>query len=243
MIPSPEAPEQPEAARVIPQALGVISSLGGVATLIVGGGRLVALATGLGAILLGVYIVLQRWSVRVDWAIAAAFAIGIAGAGVFGYALAARTTAPHSQPGEAQSQNPGRITETGSPAGQSSSSMPAPSADRPSTTPAATYLADMAPVDGGLGWQDGSRTVNAHVYKRSVVGSTCSAGDDPEETFNLGRQFTRFRATIGMADDAPTDSETRFTVIVDGKPLFARTVTLGEDAPIDIRLNKGLRLA
>jgi hypothetical protein len=247
---SDTAPAGEPSARFIPQSLGLIADVAGVSALIIGGGTSVVFATTLGAVLAGAYIVWKRWRKSIDVAVVIGFVIAVAGAGVFGYALAELRAGP-ARPPTALPVQPD-LRKNGANNAQPEQLNPdlSVTGDKPSNStalssaPEASWLADMTAVDGGGNWEHGARTVNAKRYERSVVGSTCSGnfGTDDHEAFNIGRQFGRFQATNGIADDAPTDAATRFTVIVDNKEIFRRDLRLGEQAEVDVPVANGLRL-
>jgi hypothetical protein len=243
----PIGSEKKPNARLIPQAVGGIADVAAVSALLTGGGEPIVLVGSLGAILAGSYIVWKRWGGYVDRTLVAGVTIAAAGSGVFGYAL----TKPSAERGAASSiasAQDGATDNGRSPGshGQLATSRsvagPAISNDTEMSPVGPKWLVDIKKVDGGSGWESGTRTVNAKIYEHSVVGSTCSAGDDANESFNLGRQFQRFQATVGMADDTPTGAATQFTVIVDDKQIFNRDVRLGEQAVVDVSVAGGLRL-
>ncbi|MEV4482049.1 NPCBM/NEW2 domain-containing protein [Micromonospora coxensis] len=225
--------------RLLPQGVGVIADVAAVAALLAGGGRPIVWAGSLGAVLAGSYLLVRRLGQPVDRTAVVGLVVAVVGAGIFGYALrpsppagpAQQTTAaPHTTDPTTNSSLPG--TTAGSP-------TPGTSA---ADTPAETWLADLAAVDGGEGWRHGAATVAGTEHRRSVIGSTCSSTQAGHESFNLARRYSRFRSTIGMPDDAPNGTHTRFRVIVDRKVLFQQDLRLGDTATVDVAVGNGLRL-
>ena len=184
-------------------------------------GKPIVLVGSLGAVLAGSYVIMRCFGRPLDRTALMGLVIAVVGAGMCGYALGEQRSVLPAQAGTTPQQIPGHRVP----------------ADDPTTTTAraqeVTWLADIASVDGGEGWRHGASTIEARAYERSVIGSTCFETDDTAEAFNLGKRFQRFHAIIGMADDAPTASATRFTVFVDGQVVFTRDLVLGEIAEID----------
>ncbi|MEV4490353.1 NPCBM/NEW2 domain-containing protein [Micromonospora coxensis] len=234
--------------RLLPQGVGVIADVAAVAALLAGGGRPIVWAGSLGAVLAGSYLLVRRLGQPVDRTAVVGLVVAVVGAGIFGYALrpsppagpAQQTTAtPHSTDPTAGSPTPGATTNSTAPGATAGSPTPGASA---ADTPAETWLADVAAVDGGEGWRHGAATVAGTEHPRSVIGSTCSSTHDGHESFNLARRYSRFRSTIGMPDDAPNDAHTRFRVLVDRKVLFQQDLRLGQTATVDVGVRNGLRL-
>ncbi|WP_432921670.1 NPCBM/NEW2 domain-containing protein [Microbispora sp. CA-135349] len=229
-----EAPAKPSA-RLLPQAVGVVADVAAVAALLAGGGVAIVWTASFGAVVAGVYLVWRRWGEQVDRTLLAGFVIAVAGAGVFGYATATRTSQDAGSPSSAQKIDEG---------GAAASLKERAAEERTGAAPpaGASWLVDMEMVEGGQGWERGSRTVGAEVFPHSVVGSTCFSTYDQDASFNLGRRFRRFQATVGLPDDAATGSVTRFTVSLEDRQLFSRDLRLGERARVDVPVTGGLRL-
>jgi serine/threonine protein kinase len=183
---------------------------------------------------------------RSTW-IAATLAV-VATAAVF-LTLASTTTLFANSPSSETTRPPDSELTPQSPVDGPSASAPATVSDQGGddgddneTAAQTVWLVDLSPVDGGFGWETGSRTVTAETYERSVVGSTCSSSDDPEIAYNIGAAYTRFRAVVGNTDDAPTDVKTRFEVEVDDQTAFSRDLALGETAEVDVDVEGAIRL-
>ncbi|SCG35594.1 NPCBM/NEW2 domain-containing protein [Micromonospora coxensis] len=228
--------------RLLPQGVGVIADVAAVAALLAGGGRPIVWAGSLGAVLAGSYLLVRRLGQPVDRTAVVGLAVAVVGAGIFGYALRPSPPAgPAQQTTTAPRSADPTTSVTGSPTPGAPTGSPAPGASE-ADTPAQTWLADLAAVDGGFGWRHGTATVNGKEHPRSVIGSTCSSANDDHESFNLGKRYSRFRATVGLAEDAPDDAHTRFRVLVDRKVLFQRDLRLGQTATVEIGVRNGLRL-
>ncbi|MGW5265646.1 NPCBM/NEW2 domain-containing protein [Microbispora sp. NPDC004025] len=231
-----EAPAKPNA-RLLPQAVGVVADVAAVAALLAGGGVAVVWTASFGALVAGAYILWRRWGEQVDRTLLAGFAVAVAGAGMFGYAAATRPSQDAGSPAPVQ-----RVDEGAAANSSGETTAPAQEQTGAATSPGTTWLVDMPTVDGGEGWERGSRTVGAKVFPHSVVGSTCFSADDSDVSFDLGRRFRRFQATVGLADDAHSGSRTRFTVFLEGRQLFSRDLRLAEQARVDVPVAGGLRL-
>ncbi|MFI6326858.1 NPCBM/NEW2 domain-containing protein [Micromonospora chersina] len=217
----------PRHARLLPQGVGVVADVAAVAALLAGGGRPIVLAASAGAVLTGAYLLVRRLGQPVDRTALVGLAVAVAGAAIFGYAL---RTAPAPAPDAAA-----REGGAAAPAAATTSAAPPPDG-------ATTWLFDLPPVEGGQGWRQRAATVSGKRYEQSVVASTCYATNDEAESFNLGKRYTRFQATVGVADTAPNDYRTRFTVLVDGEAVFQRELALGNTAAVDVPLTGALRL-
>ncbi|MEU9829633.1 NPCBM/NEW2 domain-containing protein [Micromonospora chersina] len=217
----------PRPARLLPQGVGVVADVAAVAALLAGGGRPIVLAASAGAVLTGGYLLVRRLGQPVDRTALVGLAVAVAGAAIFGYAL---PTAPAPASDAA-------AREGGAAAPTTATTSAAPPPDG-----ATTWLFDLPPVEGGEGWRQRAATVSGKRYEQSVVASTCYATNDGTESFNLGKRHTRFHATVGVADDAPDDNRTRFTVLVDGEAVFRRELGLGDTAAVDVPLTGALRL-
>ncbi|WP_439427545.1 NPCBM/NEW2 domain-containing protein [Micromonospora sp. LA-10] len=235
-ITAPEHGTPPRPARLLPQGVGVIADVAAVATLLTGGGRPIVLAASAGAVLAGGYLLVRRLGQPVDRSALVGLAVAVAGAAIFGYAVrpapdrtspvgAAPTTAAAPATGTPVAATTGVPTATGVPA-----------------SGATTWLYDVPSVDGGKGWEQGAETVDGKRYDNSLVASTCSATAEESESFNLGKRFAGFRATIGVPDDVPDVFRARFTVLVDGEVVFRRDLGLGGTATLDVPVTGALRL-
>ncbi|MFC0032071.1 NPCBM/NEW2 domain-containing protein [Micromonospora chaiyaphumensis] len=219
------APDEGRRARLLPQGVGVVADVAAVAALLAGGGRPIVLAASAGAVLAAGYLLVRRLGQPVDRTALVGLAVAVAGAAIFGYAL---KPAPDSPRAAAQDR----------PTAPDTSTTDAP----PSRANGETWLFDLPPVEGGEGWRQRDATVSGQRYEQSLVASTCRATNDEAASFNLGKRFTRFRATVGVADTAPDDYRTEFTVQVDGETVFRRELGLADTAGVDVPVTGGLRL-
>jgi hypothetical protein len=213
-------------ARLLPQGVGVVADVAAVAALLAGGGRPIVLAGSAGAVLAGGYLLVRRLGQPVDRTALLGLAVAVAGAAIFGYAV---RPAPAPAPSAAAQDG------SAAPTAATISAAPPPAG-------AKTWLFDLPPVEGGEGWRLRPATVAGKRYDQSLVASTCYATNDETESFNLGKRFTRFQATAGVADTAPGDYRTRFTVLVDGETAFQRELGLGDVAEVDVPVAGKLRL-
>jgi hypothetical protein len=84
--------------------------------------------------------------------------------------------------------------------------------------------------------------ISGNVYENSL---SCIIWDGRSgwAEFDLGRDYDRFRTTVGLADRSPvTDRTVRFSVIGDGATLYTTTVDFGEAVDIDVNVTDVLRL-
>lgn len=104
------------------------------------------------------------------------------------------------------------------------------------------FLADMNPVGGTSAPESGNESVNGVRYPRSVAWMLCNADDTEMTEYDLGRDYRRFRAVLGLSDDSTSGSVERFELSVDGRVAFQRGITLGESQTIDMNVTGVLRL-
>lgn len=93
---------------------------------------------------------------------------------------------------------------------------------------------------GRLG--EGVERISGDVYENSLA---CNIYDERSgwAEFDLGRDYDRFRATIGQGDDSPATSRTvRFSVIGDGQTLYSTNVNFGQAIDVDVDVTGVLRL-
>ncbi|MDO3685775.1 NPCBM/NEW2 domain-containing protein [Micromonospora sp. C28ISP2-4] len=236
---TPPQATAPRPARLLPQGVGVVADVAAVAALLAGGGRPIVLAASAGAVLTGGYLLVRRLGQPVDRTALVGLAVAVAGAAIFGYALRP-APAPATPAGAAPTT--AAAPATGTPVAATTGASAAAGGDSSSPGAAGTWLYDLPPVDGGNGWEQRAETVDGKRYDHSLVASTCTATDDESESFNLGRRFAGFRATVGVPDDVPDSFRARFTVLVDGEVVFRRDLGLGGTAALDVPVTGALRL-
>ncbi|WP_262284189.1 NPCBM/NEW2 domain-containing protein [Micromonospora sp. MA102] len=218
-------------ARLLPHGVGVVADVAAVAALLAGGGRPIVLAASAGAVLAGGYLLVRRLGQPVDRTALLGLAVAVAGAAIFGYAA---RPAPDPQAGAVAQDGMAR-DGAATPGPATTNAPPPPAGSR-------AWLFDLPPVEGGEGWRHRPATVAGHRYEQSLVASTCFATNDETASLNLGTGFTRFQARAGVADTAPGDYRTRFTVLVDGEVAFRRELGLGDVAEVDVPVAGKLRL-
>ncbi len=114
-------------------------------------------------------------------------------------------------------------------------------------TPVTLVLAELEPVeqDGncGSGYRTGDIAVNGATQQRSVWFSTYQRKDQAcSVDYNLGRDWSRLKASIGISDVSKSELQCRFEIFADNNPLFNQTVALGQLVPIDLDVTNVLRL-
>lgn len=223
---APAESTTPRPARLLPQGVGVVADVAAVAALLAGGGRPIVLAASAGAVLTGGYLLVRRLGQPVDRTALVGLAVAVVGAAIFGHAV---------RPAPAPARSPAAQDDPVAPTTATTSAAPPPAG-------AKTWLFNLPPVEGGEGWRQRAATVSGKRYDQSLVASTCSATNDETESFNLGTRFTRFQARAGVADTAPGDYRTLFTVLVDGEVAFRRELGLGDIAEVDVPVAGKLRL-
>ncbi|MBV1854337.1 hypothetical protein [Catellatospora tritici] len=76
----------------------------------------------------------------------------------------------------------------------------------PFTASETRYLATMKPLNETYGWDDVPRTVNNVTYRRAMTATGC-VGDE-YRTYLVKKEYRRFRAEAGIADDSRSSYET-----------------------------------
>lgn len=140
---------------------------------------------------------------------------------------------------------------TGAADGDGSVSTAAPLPDRTGTAspdggtkpaqPGPVWLSDLSPVDAGDGWEPGAAVADTRRFEHSVVVGTCFDSED-HASYQLGRQYGRFVASVGLAEDAPTDARVKLTVLADDRQVASRTVGVGAVVPLDVPVAGAYRL-
>lgn len=103
-------------------------------------------------------------------------------------------------------------------------------------------LDELPVVDGGDDWRRGEVTLSGESYAESLVAPHCGDSDD-YISYNLHREWTRFRATVGVADDARTGSSASFHLEADGDEVFStEPLVPGDQEELDVRVEGAFRL-
>jgi len=140
------------------------------------------------------------------------------------------------------------VTESTSPSnGPFVSTVPTETAslepsDRSSLAPTVVYLADLPPVSGAFGWAGGAADVNGERFMRSIAVRVHNALKTSAVEYNLGRDWQRLIATIGMRDDSPSLSKLRFQVFADNRRIYEADLGLGQARTLDLDIVNMLRL-
>ena len=106
------------------------------------------------------------------------------------------------------------------------------------------YLSTMKPVkqyDWWGEWTDAPAVVNDVEYRRAMSVSTC--GYDLYREYLVKRDFQRFRADVGIADDTEDATQAEIRVADEsGAVLYQQVVRPGEPARLDVPIDDVLRL-
>ncbi len=144
------------------------------------------------------------------------------------------TSSAPSAPADSGSGSP--PADSGSaPAGSGSGSAPAGSGSAPSQS-GSQYLDGLTSVAGGA--NTGSVEVNGQYYADSVY-LYPSPGS---VSYNLGRQWRKLQATVGLSDDSPENEKVRFQIFADQKPIYDHVFVLGQSQQINLNVSGVLRL-
>jgi serine/threonine protein kinase len=101
-----------------------------------------------------------------------------------------------------------------------------------------SYLKDLEAIESSMSAD--STEVDGQVFPHALIGSLYS---DRSASYALGRDYRRFVATVGLADDSPdSNAKATFEVFADGRKIFDETVGYGATAEIDLDVTGVLRL-
>ncbi len=129
---------------------------------------------------------------------------------------------------------PSSVPTTPKPSFVPSSPPPAASA----TPPARLFLTDLDSFEVSTQWS-GPATVNGQTYAHSVIECDCNGST---VYASLERRFSLLQATIGITDDAPTDTKIEFAAYSEQGLIFSRTMSFGQSAPVSIDVRGVLHL-
>lgn len=110
-----------------------------------------------------------------------------------------------------------------------------PAAASTTIVPDTKYLDEMPNVAGS--YYAESAEVNGRLYTRSVM-----LWPDGSAQFNLGRDWRRVEATLGLRDDSSEDAKVRFEIFGDGRLLYRHEFGLGQSEGVSIDVTDVLRL-
>lgn len=99
----------------------------------------------------------------------------------------------------------------------------------------------MRPVNGSP--RTGSKTVNGASYPNSVYRAFGGCTESVTYGYDIARNWNRFQATMGIADNSRSDAVVKYEFYGDGAKLGS-TVTsrLGTSTPVDLAVAGVLRL-
>jgi len=141
--------------------------------------------------------------------------------------------------------SPPAVAPTGSPVaapGSSDAAAPTGGAAAPAPDPDVRALGDMSELGDFEGWSAEPQQVAGARHETVLAASPCWLNDDFTATFVVGRQYSRFEAAVGIADDARVARPLRFTVLVDDKPVFQTTAGLGRTRPVRVTISGATQL-
>ena len=104
------------------------------------------------------------------------------------------------------------------------------------------YISELDPLASSGGVYTGAAEINGRGFVRSVTLGANAAGPVSFAEYNLGRQWNRFFATVGLRDDSPTGGSLTFEIVVDGSKEYEKEVPLGETRVVDVEVKKALRM-
>ncbi|HEU5150993.1 MAG TPA: PASTA domain-containing protein [Iamia sp.] len=107
-------------------------------------------------------------------------------------------------------------------------------------TPVIGSLAEIGVVGDDCSPNTGEVEVNGETFPNSLYYGAYES--DCTAEYNLGRDWERFKATVGLSDDSESTAQVRFEVLVDGTSLFNEVLGLGATAEVDVDVSGGLRL-
>ena len=107
--------------------------------------------------------------------------------------------------------------------------------------PVIEQLSDLQTADAPCGSiNKGEAEINGESFQDSLIVYAGSQSCYLE--YNFGRDWNRFKASVGVTDDSPSDLQVRFEVFGDGKELFNQVLSFGQSAPVDVDVVGVLRL-
>jgi hypothetical protein len=107
-------------------------------------------------------------------------------------------------------------------------------------TPVISQLAEIDSVDNTCEFSSsvGEAQVNGESYPNSLIMSSSEC----VLSYDLSRDWTRFKATIGNVDTSDAGVQFRFEVVADGTSLFNEVIGLGSTTELDVDVSDRLRL-
>jgi NPCBM/NEW2 domain-containing protein len=143
----------------------------------------------------------------------------------------------------------GRPTATTAVATDTTSSTSAPLATASSEAPSQTTIAALTTsyIDEMTGLADpydssGVAKINGDPYPHSQGAGFCFGSNQRNWEYDLGRKFSRFRATIGLSDSSTSKALVRYEIVGDEQPIYKKDVRLGQAVSVDVPVQNVLRL-
>lgn len=147
------------------------------------------------------------------------------------------------EPPSSQSPTP---TGTATPSTDTSTS-PAPEPSGESPLPQAPlYLSDVFAVDNQYVFEVGEYKINKKKYSHSVLlcsnyVTSCKIREGWAE-YNVPDGYTKFVATVGVADISDSDCEAQAVVFLDGEDKFTKDMRPGQDEEIELAVSDIFRM-
>ncbi|MEU8549055.1 NPCBM/NEW2 domain-containing protein [Streptomyces roseoverticillatus] len=104
-------------------------------------------------------------------------------------------------------------------------------------------MVDLDPVSSSYNVDKGSADLRGQTFPQSVslrVDKNSIPANDAE--YNTAGRWKSFDATIGVRDDSPAGGRLTFQVFLDGRPLPAHELGIGESRELHIKVTGALRL-
>jgi hypothetical protein len=96
---------------------------------------------------------------------------------------------------------------------------------------------------GGVSWQQRAVRIDGQDFGRALSCGMRQSSAIGWREYDLGRSYTRFQATVGIADDSSVTTERiRFLVIGDGQELARRDLAFGDSSALSVDVTGVLRL-
>jgi hypothetical protein len=107
--------------------------------------------------------------------------------------------------------------------------------------PVTRFLEGVQPVDrDNVDLHTPTFDVSGTTYSHGVWLESCSSSAFIE--YDLGRDFRRFQATVGLLDDVPSDARARVELTLDGTIVSTDDIGLGDTIAVDLDVTQRLRV-
>ncbi len=137
------------------------------------------------------------------------------------------------------------VTATGAPATTAGTDNPT---SRPTAAPGNVdrFLTELKVIESDGKVESGSASISGTKLPHSVIlragGYDRKPTDVARAEYDLGRDYRRLQATVGLADDARSNAVYQIEIYGDDRRLASHTVRLGNSVPIDLDVTGILRL-